>query len=365
MFDLQQNRECKEEVCMKGKKHVLATWIVLSIALILVIVGSASVGSASIPVIDSFRILASRIPTIGQSIALDDIKPVYEIIVWNVRLPRILLAGLTGCGLSVVGAAFQGLFRNPLSDPHILGVSSGAALGATFAMLSGIQFQFASLGFVGICAFLGAITTVFVVYILSGIGGRSQITNLLLTGTAISTMLSSIISLLMTLHRDEIEKVYMWTLGSFSSATWGKVKYLCLFVGLGVAVILCYCNDLNVLLTGEDSAKSLGIQTRKVKRVIIIFASLLVGACVSVSGIIGFVGLLIPHCTRLISGPDHRKLLPYCCFSGAIFLILCDTLARTVTQPSELPVGVVTALFGAPYFIFLLYYNQRKQSMGG
>lgn len=349
-----------EEVSMKKKKHVAGVLLLLSVALVIVIGISASLGSANIPIMDCFRIMASRLPGIRHFVDVGEVKEVYQTIVINVRLPRILLAGLTGCGLAVVGAAFQGLFRNPLSDPHILGVSSGAALGATFAMLSGISFRIGSLGFVGICAFAGAIITVLVVYTLSGVGGRNNVTGLLLTGTAISTMLSAIISLLMTLHRNELEKVYMWTLGSFSSATWGKVQYLVLFVGIGVAVILCYSNDLNVLLTGEDSAKSLGINITRVKRILIFFASLLVGACVSVSGIIGFVGLLIPHCTRLIAGPDHRRLLPYCCFSGAIFLILCDTIARTITQPSELPVGVITALFGAPYFIFLLYYNQKK-----
>ena len=351
---------CVEEVSMKKRKQVAGVILLLVVLLVIVIVLSASLGSANISVMDCFRIMASRLPGIRHFVDIGDIKEVHRTIVIDVRLPRILLAGLTGCALAVVGAAFQGLFRNPLSDPHILGVSSGAALGATFAMLSGISFRIGSLGFVGICAFAGAIITVFAVYTLSRVGGRNHITSMLLTGTAISTMLSSIISLLMSLHRDEIEKVYLWTLGSFSSATWGKVQYLACFVGIGVIVILCFSNDLNVLLTGEDSAKSLGINITLVKRILIVFASLLVGACVSVSGIIGFVGLLIPHCTRLIVGPDHRKLLPFCCFVGAIFLIVCDTLARTITQPSELPVGVITAIFGAPYFIFLLYYNQKK-----
>lgn len=345
---------------MKKRKQVAGILLLLTVILVIVIGISASLGSANIPVMDCFQIMASRIPGLRNLVDVGEIKEVYQTIVMNVRLPRILLAGLTGCGLAVVGAAFQGLFRNPLADPHVLGVSSGAALGATFAMLSGISFRVGSLGFIGVCAFVGAIITVAIVYTLSGVGGRSNMTSMLLTGTAISTMLSAIISLLMTLHRDEIEKVYLWTLGSFSSASWGKVQYLTWFVGIGVAVLLCYSNDLNVLLTGEDSAKSLGINITRVKRILIIFASLLVGACVSVSGIIGFVGLLIPHCTRLIAGPDHRRLLPLCCFSGAIFMILCDTIARTITQPSELPVGVITALFGAPYFVFLLYYNQKK-----
>lgn len=345
---------------MNQKNHTIVVLLILTVALCIVAGVSASMGSANIAIGDCYRIIASKIPGIKHLVSLEGVKEVYITIVLNVRLPRIIIAGLVGCSLAVVGAAFQGLFRNPLSDPHILGVSSGAALGATFAIMSGITLRIGSLGFMGICAFVGAILTVIVVYSLAGIGGRNNITSILLTGTAISTMLSAIISLLMTLHREEIEKVYLWTLGSFSSATWGKVRFLSWFVLIGVVVLLCFAKDLNVMMTGEDSAKSLGINITWVKRMIVIFASLLVGACVSVSGIIGFVGLLIPHCTRLIAGPDHRRLLPYCCFSGAIFMILCDTIARCITQPSELPVGVITALFGAPYFIFLLYYNQKK-----
>lgn len=347
---------------MKQKNHTIVILLILTVALCITAGVSASMGSANIAIGDCYRIIASKIPGIKHLVSLDGVKEVYITIVLNVRLPRIIIAGLVGGSLAVVGAAFQGLFRNPLTDPHILGVSSGAALGATFAIMSGITLRIGSLGFMGICAFIGAILTVIVVYTLAGVGGRNNITSILLTGTAISTMLSAIISLLMTLHREEIEKVYLWTLGSFSAATWGKVRFLSWFVLIGVVILLCFAKDLNVMMTGEDSAKSLGINITWVKRMIVIFASLLVGACVSVSGIIGFVGLLIPHCTRLITGPDHRRLLPYCCFFGAIFMIICDTIARCITQPSELPVGVITALFGAPYFIFLLYYNQKKNN---
>lgn len=345
------------------KKNRMGMVIIVLAILLCVTIGIAtSFGAANIAVSDCFKIIGSKLPGIRKYITMDGIKEVYPTIILQVRLPRIIMAAIVGCGLSIVGAAFQSLFRNPLADPHVLGVSSGAALGATIAMLSGITFRIGSLGMIGIFAFLGAIITVFIVYSLAGVGGKHNITSVLLTGTAISTMLSAFISLLMSLHEDEIEKVYMWTLGSFSSATWGKIRFLSIFVFLGVVVIIILANDLNVILTGEDSAKSLGIDTIWLKRLIILVASLLVGACVSVSGIIGFVGLIIPHATRLIAGPDHRKLLPYCCFTGAIFMVISDTVARCIIQPSELPVGVITALFGAPYFILLLYLNQRKIS---
>ena len=347
---------------MKEKGKMTGILLALIGLLILVLGVCTALGSADIPVAHCYRIIGSRIPLLKNFISLEDVRSVHITILLSVRLPRILLAGIVGCGLAIVGAAFQGLFRNPLADPHILGVSSGAALGATIAILSGVSLWIGSLGFIAICAFAGAIITVFLVYSISGIGGKNHLTSMLLTGTAISTMLSSVISLLMTLNRDKLENVYMWTLGSFSNASWGKIRFAGGMVAVGTMVILMFANDLNVMLTGEDSAKSLGIQILKVKRIIILVSSLLVGACVSVSGIIGFVGLLIPHCTRLLIGPDHKKLLPCCCFIGAIFMMICDTIARCIIEPSELPVGVITALFGAPYFIFLLYYNQRKMN---
>jgi iron complex transport system permease protein len=335
------------------------TIAILLVILFMSIIISASLGSANLSIVNSLRILLSRIPILNQFVSIEDMKQTYITIVWNIRLPRILLAGLTGSGLAVVGGAFQGLFRNPLADPHILGVSSGAALGATLAMLSGLTVNWLGLGVIGIFAFIGALITVFLVYHLAKLGTSTSVASMLLTGTAISTMLSAVISLLMTFHRDQIEKVYMWTMGSFSAATWSKVAFEAGIIILCSAVIIIYSKDLNVILTGEDTAKSLGIDIERVKRIIIVMASLLVAACVSVSGIIGFVGLIIPHCIRLVSGPDHGKLLPYSLLGGAIFMIFCDTIARTIASPTEIPVGVITAVFGAPYFITLLYLRRR------
>lgn len=346
---------------MKEKKSsFLIPMVWLVVLLIIAIVISASVGSSGISIQDSIKIILNKIPLINKLIDCSDIKDVYFRIIYQVRLPRILLSGLVGGGLAVVGCAFQGLFRNPLADPHILGVSSGAALGATLAMLSGLSFSFAGLGVVGLFAFVGALLTVVLVYFIAGVGRTSSISSVLLTGTAVSTLLSAVVSLLMTFNREQLEKVYMWTLGSFSAASWTKVLFLLIFVTIGSFSLIFYGKELNVILTGEDSALTLGINIKKVKRHIIIWASLLVAACVSVSGIIGFVGLIIPHCIRLISGPNHRRLLPFSIFAGAIFMILCDTIARTIAAPSEIPVGVITAVFGAPYFIFLLYYSNKK-----
>lgn len=333
----------------------------LCIFLLLCIVISASVGSSSVTILDSFKILISKIPFLNRMTDTSDIKEVYEVIVWKVRLPRILQSSLVGGALAVVGCTFQAIFRNSLADPHILGISSGASLGATLAILSGITLNFFGIGIVSIFAFAGAIFTVIIVYRVGGLGGKIMVTNLLLTGTAISTMLSSAISLLMIYNREQLEKVYLWTLGSFTSANWSKVCFLAIISLLSLIVLFMFGRDLNLILTGDEVASSLGIDTVKVKNILIIISSVLVAASVSVSGTIGFVGLIIPHCMRLIIGSDHRMLLPFSYLGGASFMIICDTIARTVAQPTEIPVGVITSVFGAPYFIYLLYRNAKNR----
>ena len=346
---------------MEAKKTKNYFYIsLLCVFLLLCIVVSASVGSASITPMDSLKLIVNKLPFVNTIIDTADIKEVYEIIIWKVRLPRILEASLVGGGLAVVGCTFQAIFRNSLADPHILGISSGASLGATLAILSGLTLNFLGVGVTSIFAFIGAILTVLLVYKLGGLGGKMITTNILLTGTAIGTMLSSFISLLMIYNRDQLEKVYLWTLGSFSSANWSKISFLFIISIIAVTTLVVFSRDLNVILTGDEVASSLGIDTKKLKSILILLCSVLVAASVSVSGTIGFVGLIIPHCMRLIVGSDHRLLLPVSYLSGAIFMIICDTLARTIAAPTEIPVGVITAVFGAPYFIYLLYRNSKN-----
>lgn len=322
---------------------------------------AVTVGSADLSIGDSLRIVASKIPFLRDMADTSDISTTYQTIIWKVRMPRILMSALTGGALAVVGAAFQGVFQNSLADPHILGVSSGAALGATIAMLTGASaaVSFLDLGAIGVFAFTGALITVFMVYHVAKIGGDISATNMLLTGTAVSTMLSAVISLLMTFNHDQIAKVYMWTMGSFSSATWKKTGFLLLFVLVGFSVLTCYAGKLNIMMLGEDEAKCLGIDTVRTRRIIIVVSSLLVAAAVSVSGIIGFVGLIIPHCVRLTGGSDNRRLMPYSFLAGAVFLVLCDTAARTIAAPTEIPVGIITSIFGAPFFIILVLKRRR------
>lgn len=344
----------------RNNKGMTAYCLVLGALLCITIVIAASIGSANIGPVNSLKIICSRIPLIGQLFTLDGVNPAHETILFKVRLPRILLSGLVGSGLAITGATFQGLFRNPLADPHILGVSSGASLGATIAMLTGVGVTFGGISVIGSCAFIGALITVFIVYHLSFIGGRVKTASILLTGTAVSTMLSSVVSLLMTFSQDQIDKVYMWTLGSFTAASWSKIGFILPLVLLCCLGIVLYGQELNLILTGEEVAESLGVNTARVKKLLIVICSLLVAGCVSVSGIIGFVGLIIPHCVRLLIGADHRKVLPLSILGGAIFMIFSDTVARTIAAPTEIPVGVITSIFGGPYFIYLLYRSQKE-----
>ena len=346
---------------MKKKLDIIIGMVLLLLCSILF---AAVTGSSTLSMMDSIKIILSRIPVLGPYIDLSNIRSTYIQIVWDIRMPRIFMAGLVGGGLSVVGAAFQGIFKNPLADPHILGVSSGAALGATVAMMTGVGLNLFGLGMVGIFAFATSLLTVVCVYRIACIGNRLSTVNMILTGTAFSMMLSALISLLLSLHHENIEKVYLWILGSFSAASWNKVVFLCLFVLMGTVCILFFSKDLDAIATGYEMAESLGIDTVLVRKLIIVFASLIVAACVSVSGIIGFVGLVIPHSIRLISGPQNRRLIPLSGLGGAIFVIFSDTLARNLVAPSEIPVGVITALLGSPYFIILLQRSKRKLGSG-
>ncbi len=337
-------------------------FLALSALLFIVMLTAVSVGSAELSVADSFLILLQKIPFVGEPFMLPEHGAVYEKIVWEVRMPRVLLSALTGGALAVVGAVYQGIFLNSLADPHILGVSSGAALGATAAMLTGASVSFFGLGAIGLFAFAGALLTVFAVYCVAKPGRGISAVHLLLAGTAISTLLSSMISLLMTFHHEQIVRVYLWTMGSFSSASWEKAAFLGDFVLFGTAVFWSGAGRLNIMLLGEEEAKCLGVDTGRLQRVFILVSSVLVAAAVSVSGIIGFVGLIVPHCVRIICGPDNRKVIPYSLLAGAAFLVACDTAARTMASPTEIPVGVVTSLFGAPYFIALLLKKRGKRS---
>lgn len=315
---------------------------------------SLSVGSADIGVIGSIKLALSGIPGIKELIDISQYSSMQRYIILQVRLPRVLLSALVGAGLSAAGGVFQGLFQNPLADPHILGVSSGAALGATIAILFGVQVSVFGIGTIGVCAFIGAIVTIVLVYFIGGMKKGAKTIGILLTGTAVSTLFSAVMSLLMSLHHDKIEQVYLWTMGSFSSSVWIKVVYVAVCELICLCVCIFCAKDLNLMAMGEETAQSLGIETRRIQKILILVVSVMVAACVAVSGVIGFVGLVIPHIIRFLFGDDYRRILPGSILGGGFFLMICDTLARTLTAPGELPVGVLTAIVGAPYLILLI-----------
>ena len=278
-------------------------------------------------------------------------------IFWQLRLPRVLMSALVGAVLSVCGAAYQSIFRNPLTDPYVLGVSSGASLGASVAILLGLE---AWLWGVGGMALFAALLTVLLIYRIASIGNRMHTTTLLLTGVCITFLMSAIISFIMVLRQDKMDSIIFWTMGSFGSSNWGDVAVMAPVAVVGIGVVLWYSRDLNLLLAGSEAAQSMGVNVEHVKRMLLLFTTLMVAFAVSSCGVIGFVGLIVPHAVRLVAGPDNRRVVPYSMLCGAIFVLVCDTLARTILRPSELPVGSLTSLIGAPLFIYLLYKNKRN-----
>ena len=278
-------------------------------------------------------------------------------IFWNLRAPRIVLSVLVGAALSVCGAAYQSVFRNPLTDPYVLGISSGASVGAAVAMLLGLEAYM--LG-VGACALVTGLLTIVVIYRIASIGNRMHTTTLLLTGVCITFLMSAVISFIMVLRQDKMDSIIFWTMGSFASASWTEVAIVAPVVAVGIGIVLYYSRDLNLLLAGSETARSLGVEVERVKRVLLLSTTLMVAFCVATCGVIGFVGLVVPHCLRLVLGPDNRRIVPCAIFAGGLFMLLCDTLARTLLMPAELPVGSLTALAGAPLFIYLLYKNKKR-----
>lgn len=334
--------------------------IISLVLLIVVVIVACGFGSVRIDFGDCGRILLSKIPFLDNLVSLEGIKDSHIKIISNLRLPRIILALFTGGALSVVGCSFQGVFKNPMADPFVLGISSGAALGATIGLIFNYDKQIFAFTGVSIFAFIGAMLTVILVLKISAIGKKLPTTTLLLAGISINYLLSALMSLLMLLNRDKLEKVYLWTLGSFSTSSWSEVAVIAPCVVICSLILMVFSKELNLMLLGDDAAGSLGINVNKTKKIILGISSIMVAVVVSASGIIGFVGLIIPHMVRIINGPDHKKLIPLAMVVGAVFMIICDTIARTIISPAELSVGVITSIFGVPFFLFLLYQNKKK-----
>lgn len=323
--------------------------------------GATSFGSVAIPTATVVNALLDHTPDGDGS----TVTPAQRAIVRHLRLPRVVLAAIVGGSLALCGAVLQGLFRNPMADPGIIGVSSGAAFGAVFAVTSGAAAMNPWL--LPTCAFLGAALATVLIYRLSTRAGRTPLPALLLAGLAVSAFLTAMTSFLLSLARNllVLRELVFWLLGGLEGRGWPQVRLVIGPALLGCAVLGYFARDLNVLAaSGEEGAMSLGIEIQRLKRWLLLLTALVTGAVVSVSGTVGFVGLLVPHAVRLVCGPDHRLLLPASFLGGASFLIWADVLTRTLTSTEELRLGVVTAAVGAPFFLFLLQRHRvRTEAM--
>lgn len=281
-------------------------------------------------------------------------------IIFEVRLPRIILAVLTGSLLSMAGAVYQAIFQNPMADPYVIGISSGAAFGATIAIIFLPPMMLLGNSIVSLAAFLSAILTSILVYFISKTKRGVDTFSLLLTGVVISTVLSSFISLMMLAHQDEAMKIMTWTMGSFNAKSWNHVITILIPTVIGIFFTIYHGKDLNVLVMGEEEAMTMGLDTKRLKRNMLLICALLTSIAVSVSGIIGFVGLIVPHFIRLIFGSEHKFLLKASFVFGAIFMLLSDTIARSLLGGFEIPVGIITSLIGGPLFLVLLVRYRRS-----
>jgi iron complex transport system permease protein len=281
-------------------------------------------------------------------------------IVRDLRLARILLATLVGAGLAVAGAAFQALFRNPLADPFVIGASGGASLGATLAITLGLSWSAAGFGPIPLAAFTGSLLSVLVVYAVAGGGGRSSAIGLLLAGTAMSTVLSSLVSLLMMVGDQNMHEIFTWLMGGFGGRSWPHLWSCAPYLVVGVAALWLLGRPLDALACGDETAITIGLPLSQARGAVVAIATLVTAAAVSAGGVIGFVGLVAPHIARILFGAAHQRLVPASAITGALLTLLADDLARTVLAPVELPVGIITSLLGGTFFIYLLKTHQRE-----
>ncbi len=333
-------------------------FVLLAIFLVAVIVVSSGMGYIQLPPATVVKIIFAKLS--GQSTLLEGMDSIFPVVIMDVRLPRILTAAVVGAGLAISGVVFQGILLNPLADPYTLGVSAGAAFGASLAILLNIGMM--GVYSVPLFAFIGAaLTLLFVVYLSSSGGGISS-NSLILSGIIVAAILSAGISFLKYVADEQVAVIIFWLMGSFGSKTWTDVGLTLLFILIGFLAFMFFARDMNLLSLGNRTASSLGVDTRKVTILLLITASLVAAICVSVSGIIGFVGLLVPHMMRLITGPDNRRLIPMSLLAGAILLLIADTITRAVL-PSEIPIGVLTALIGGPFFCYIFRKQQKTRKM--
>ena len=332
---------------------------ILGVLLLFVTLLSAAIGAVSIPFSQLSAILLSKI---GIHLPVE-IDPRADLVLTGIRLPRVLLGVLAGMALAVSGALMQGLFRNPLADPALIGISSGSSFGASLMIVFGSTlpgFVASSLGLftIALAAFAGGLMVTFIVYTISTRDSQTSVATMLLAGIAMNALCGAGTGGLILFSTDtQLRDLTFWSLGSLGAATWQTLAVVAPFVIIVLIISPWLARALNALLLGESAAHHLGIETQRVKRLVILLSALAVGAVTAVTGLIGFVGLVVPHLIRLTFGPDHRLLLPASALLGGILLVFSDLLARILLQPAEIPIGIITALFGAPFFLWLLMYG--------
>jgi len=323
---------------------LLSSFLFLLIALVL----SLAIGSVFISPPELWQTLLGRGTEISTSI------------LWKIRLPRTILIALTGAALGGSGAAYQGLFRNPLADPFLIGVASGAGLGAVIAMSIQWPYSFWGLLAIPLAAFIAALLTVFIVYSLARVGQTIPTTSLILAGVAFSSFATSLTSFLMIRSTSEVRRALGWLLGGASQSGWTAILAIMPYLIIGLGILIFSGHALNVLQFGDDQAQQLGLNVTRTKRILLTASSLATAAAVAFSGIIGFIGLIVPHLTRLWFGPDYKRLLPLSILGGATALLVSDVIARVVLAPQEIPVGIITALAGAPFFLWVLRRTKNQ-----
>jgi iron complex transport system permease protein len=331
--------------------------LVAVVFLVVVMLISTAIGPADLSLSTVVEVLLSHLPLLHLH---SSVSALDQAIVWQIRLPRVVLAVLVGSMLALGGASYQGVFRNPLADPYLLGVAAGAGLGATIAIVTPSSFS----ELLPLAAFLGGVIAVFLTYLTGArASGHSSGPSIILAGVAVAAIFTAIQTNIQQQHAADLQPVYSWILGSLSVATWSDVTLILPYVVVSAAVLLAHRRLLDVLRLGEEEALTLGINPNRVRLVVVAAATLGTAAAVSVSGLIGFVGIIIPHLVRLTANASYRVVLPVSLVSGASFLVLADLCARMIDAPGEVPLGVVTAFIGGPFFIFVLRSRRSHQGV--
>jgi iron complex transport system permease protein len=348
-----------ERSVAKGPKPVSprVPLIVTGLGLVIVILVATAIGPADLPIGTVVGVLLSHVPLIHYHSSTSALN---QGIVWEIRLPGVALAGIVGAMLAAGGASYQGVFRNPLADPYLLGVAAGAGLGATIVIVA----SSGSTALLPIAAFLGGAVAVTITYLVGAkFGGRSSGTSVVLAGVAVAAIFTAVQTFLQQQHAQDLQAVYSWILGSLAVATWSDVWLILPYVVLSMAILLAHRRLLDVLRLGEEEARSLGVNPQRVRLLVVAAATLGTAAAVSVSGLIGFVGIIVPHLVRLTTNASYRVVLPVSIVGGAAFLILANLVALNLEAPAQIPLGVITAFVGGPFFIFVLRSRRAHQGV--